>query len=488
MTTITAGKKSTLGEPEAAVSFQGASKYVLIDSDIQKLDNGFADYSDMADFTTSSPSTAHKALAVKCGRLLQLAELRGLRQALRNYCDQLEPPSTGFTVTGNSTSCCLSEIAKILDIIAEPDDDEETPASKEQALRDVLEGLSGRMPVLDDGWLLAKTSAADATARRTKLINARKKANTASRKSIIAALLKQGHDAAFDVGLDNSTLTTICMAYVMHMSEEIDKPLPTTTTTSHCCGSLGCSQTSGLTHFSVDGEVDIYICDGHLPAIKIDLKERNPDWVLGTEDFCRAVGRLMSHQAKQTLRCRVCDQHVPTWGLGADLCCCDIHKKQMKTWVRAKSLVTDMDFDHADIGIFAKRAFISLRKTWDLQCSRCACCGKTGEDGANITYGYSDEASPNGERAMYCFCRAAFEDHLMETSPQKVFGRGSGTEQDEWDATLALASEIGRGKSAIRGWLPGTARIKKSGRTKASDFFPEKREKSELEVCADGKV
>ena len=49
LTTITAGKKLTLGEPEAPVSFQGASKYVLIDYDIQKLDNGFADYSEMAD-------------------------------------------------------------------------------------------------------------------------------------------------------------------------------------------------------------------------------------------------------------------------------------------------------------------------------------------------------------------------------------------------------------------------------------------------------
>ena len=171
-----------------------------------------------------------------------------------------------------------------------------------------------------------------------------------------------------------------------------------------------------------------------------------------------------------------------------ELCCCDIHKKQMKTWVRAKSLVSDMDFDHADIASFAKRAFSSLKKAWSLQCSRCACCGKTGEDGANITYGYEDEASPNGERALCCFCRATLEDHMLETSPQKIFGRGPGTERDEWDATLALASDVGRGKSTIKGWAPGTPRCKKPGRTKASDYFPEKREKSELEVCADGKV
>ena len=81
------------------------------------------------------------------------------------------------------------------------------------------------MPVLDDGWHMAKPSAAEATARRTKLIRARKKASSASRGSIISALLKQGHDAAFDVGLDNSTLMTIRMAYVMQMSEEIDRPL-----------------------------------------------------------------------------------------------------------------------------------------------------------------------------------------------------------------------------------------------------------------------
>ena len=59
---------------------------------------------------------------------------------------------------------------------------------------------------------------------------------------------------------------------------------------------------------------------------------------------------------------------------------------------------------------------------------------------------------------MCCFCRAAIEDHLMDTAPQKVFGRGSGTEQEEWDTSLVLAGEIGRGKSAIRGWLPETAR------------------------------
>ena len=47
LATITANKKLTLGVPEAQVSFQGASKYVLIVSDIQKLDNGFANYSDM---------------------------------------------------------------------------------------------------------------------------------------------------------------------------------------------------------------------------------------------------------------------------------------------------------------------------------------------------------------------------------------------------------------------------------------------------------
>ena len=171
-----------------------------------------------------------------------------------------------------------------------------------------------------------------------------------------------------------------------------------------------------------------------------------------------------------------------------DLCCCDLHKKQMKTWVRAKSLVSDMDFDHPDMASFAKRAFSSLKKSWDLQCSRCACCGKSSEDGANLSYGYEDEATPNGERAMCCFCRAAIEDHMEETSPQKIFGRGTGTEQDEWHATLALASDIGKGKSPIRGWQPGTPKTKKSGRSKASDYFPAKGEKADLEVCADGKV
>ena len=237
LNTIVADKKLMLGEPEAPVSFRGASKYVLIEFGVQKLDNGFADYSDTRDFNTSTPSAAHKALAVKCGRLLQLEELRGLRQALCNYCEQLEPPATGFTVTRNSTSCCLSEVEKMLKEIAGTEDDEEPPASKEQALRDVLEGLSGRMSVLDDGWLLAKTSAADATTRRTKLVNACKKAITSSRGSIIGAFLEQKHDAAFDIGLDNLTLQTLRIAYIMHMSEEIDKPLPTMTTTSHCCES-----------------------------------------------------------------------------------------------------------------------------------------------------------------------------------------------------------------------------------------------------------
>ena len=117
------------------MSFERASKYVLINFDIQKLENGFADYSDMKDFDTSAPSTAHKALAVKCGRLLKLAELRGLHQALRNYCDQLSSPITGFIVTGNSTSCCLSEVAKILELLEDPDEEEGAPASKKQASR-----------------------------------------------------------------------------------------------------------------------------------------------------------------------------------------------------------------------------------------------------------------------------------------------------------------------------------------------------------------
>ena len=289
---IVANKQLKLGDPEAAVSFRGASTYILIESDIQKLDNGFADYSEMRFLDTSAPSPAHKALAIKCGRLLHHMELRGLRQALLVYCDQLSPPPTGFKITGNNTSCCLSEIAKILEMIAAPDEEEDAPASKEQTLRDVLDGLSGRMPVLDDGWHMAKTYAAEATARRTKLIQGRKKAASASRGSIIGALLKQNHDAAFDVGLGNLTLQTIRMAYILHLSEEIDKPLPVETTTSHCCESPGCNKASGLTHFSVDGEVDLYICDGHLPAIKKDLKKRNRKWIPGTEDFCRAVGRL----------------------------------------------------------------------------------------------------------------------------------------------------------------------------------------------------
>ena len=159
LATITANKTLTLGVPEAPVSFLGASKYVLIDSDIQKLDNGFADYSEMADSNTSSLSREHKGLAVKAGRKVQHLELRGLRQALRNYCGQLEPPPTGFTVDGNSTSSCVSEIVKILDIIVESDGDDDTPASKAQALRDVFDGLSGSMPVLNDGWLLAKSPA-----------------------------------------------------------------------------------------------------------------------------------------------------------------------------------------------------------------------------------------------------------------------------------------------------------------------------------------
>ena len=50
---------------------------------------------------------------------------------------------------------------------------------------------------------------------------------------------------------------------------------------------------------------------------------------------------------------------------------------------------------------------------------------------------------------MCCFCRAAIEDHLMDMAPQKVFGRGSGAAQEEWDAALDLASKIGRGTNAI---------------------------------------
>ena len=281
------------------------------------------------------------------------------------------------------------------------------------------------------------------------------------------------------------------MAYILHFSEEIDKPLPVETTMSHCCESPGCNKASGLTHFSADGEVDLYICDGHLPAIKEDLKKRNPKKILGTEDFCWAVGRLITHQAKQTLRCNVCDQHVPTWGLGGELCCCDIHKKQMKTWVREKSLVEDMDFDHQDIGTFAERAFAALKKAWTLQCSRCACCGKTSGDGVTITYGQDDEASPNGERAMCAYCRAAIEDHMLETMPQKIFGTGIGTAQDEWNHTLDLADKIGKGTTAIRGWQPRTARKKKpitTGRWRAVDYFSKEVKELDLEVCADGKV
>ena len=90
-----------------------------------------------------------------------------------------------------------------------------------------------------------------------------------------------------------------------------------------------------------------------------------------------------------------------------------------------------------------------MKTAWTLQCSRCACCGKTGEDGVAITYGYKDEAAPNGERAMCCFRRVVIEDHLMETAPQTIFGRGTGSEQDEWSA---LATKIGMSITAIRRW------------------------------------
>lgn len=147
LSTIVADKTLTLGDPEAAVSFRGALKYVLIESDMQKLDNRFVDYSDMKDFGNSAPSPAHKALVVKCGRLLLHFELRGLRQALRDYCDQLSPPVTGFKISGNSTCSCLAEIAKALEELAHRENEEDDPATKEQSLRDVLSGLSGRMPV-----------------------------------------------------------------------------------------------------------------------------------------------------------------------------------------------------------------------------------------------------------------------------------------------------------------------------------------------------
>ena len=190
LNTIVANKQFTLGDPEAAVSFRGASKYVLIESDIQKLDNGFADYSEMKDYDNSAPTPAQTAFVVECGRLLLHLELRGLRQVLCDYCDGLSPPATGFKVSGNSTCACLSKIAKALEELTDSDEEEDDLATKEQSLRDVLDGLSGRMRVLDDGWLMAQTSAAEATTRKTKLIKAGKKPASSSRGSIIAALLK----------------------------------------------------------------------------------------------------------------------------------------------------------------------------------------------------------------------------------------------------------------------------------------------------------
>ena len=50
---------------------------------------------------------------------------------------------------------------------------------------------------------------------------------------------------------------------------------------------------------------------------------------------------------------------------------------------------------------------------------------------------------------------------MLETMPQKSFGRGIGTAQDEWADTLDVADKIGKGTTAIRGWQPGIARKKK---------------------------
>ena len=107
-----------------------------------------------------------------------------------------------------------------------------------------------------------------------------------------------------------------------------------------------------------------------------------------------------------------------------------------------------------------------------------------------ITNGYKDESAPNGEQAMCCFCSAAIEDHLMETAPQTTVGRGTGSEQDEWSAMIALATKIGLGTTAIRGWQLGTAKDKRQtplSRARAADFFPKAGAKLVLEV-GNGKV
>ena len=36
----------------------------------------------------------------------------------------------------------------------------------------------------------------------------------------------------------------------------------------------------------------------------------------------------------------------------------------MKTWVREKSLVEDMDFKHKQFEKIAKRAFVAMKKAW----------------------------------------------------------------------------------------------------------------------------
>ena len=117
---ITEAGKCKLGTPLTFVSFarrQTATKITL--EHVPQLISGFADFGDLASWSEGDLSPAQAALVLKLTARAPFNEIKGLRNALRNFCGRLEPVLEAQILPQNSTPFCLLEIVLMLQRLKE---------------------------------------------------------------------------------------------------------------------------------------------------------------------------------------------------------------------------------------------------------------------------------------------------------------------------------------------------------------------------------
>ena len=200
--TITGANQFKLGDPLVYVSFGSATRSTkIVKAHLEQLRNGLADLKAFEDWSSGDLNTAQKALLATAKKHVAYSEIKGLRMALRKFCDDLRPIFRENRQSSATFQSCLLEILLVLrglnertDIDDEESDWDDAVEIPKDRLQKLLTELSGPNMPIDDGWSMDNTSTEQNRKLLKKLREAKKKVGRATRKKILCTLLEYGQE------------------------------------------------------------------------------------------------------------------------------------------------------------------------------------------------------------------------------------------------------------------------------------------------------